>query len=89
MDKVHAGYVKVSNELLCEILDFKGGKIWAVRMDIWGAPEFLIEHLDMPETIEGQTIASVNVALQTHYAKKGGIIKIERINPPKQEVSNG
>ncbi len=76
------GRITISEELLLQMLDFKGGQILDSRKD-WpsGSVDFVIAHPDMPETPDNERARDVNpVYTQTDL---GGIIRVERTEPPK------
>ncbi len=85
----HAAIIEIDSRLLTEILDFKGGIIHRVyTKDEYIAPQptfyMVIEHPDLPEVPDNEMLPQMTPVLQSSYSKEGLLIKIERVDPPKQ-----
>ncbi len=81
----HAGIVEVDVNFLLKIFDLDGGVIHDIHMRDDYLPHktiyMVIEHPDLPEVNEVETL---HIAYQTTYGENGVPIKIERVDPPKQ-----
>ena len=83
----HAAKVKIKKSLLLQMLDFNGGNLRRV-VDEYNILEpdcivLVIEHPALPAVDEAEELPCVQPVYQTYWAKQGGIIKVERIEPPK------
>jgi len=88
----HVAIVTISNELLLNMLDFKGGIVHRVFMD----DDFLeptsfnvvIEHPDLPEVPINERLPHIKPIMQYHYGQDSTLLKVERIDPPKLPPKN-
>ena len=76
------GRIMISEELLLRMLDFRDGEIVDTRKEwVSGSIDFVIRHPDMPETTPNERVKDVSPTYtQTDH---GGVITIQRTNPPK------
>lgn len=64
----HLGRVFISQQLVMEWLQYAGGKIRACEIDPYALTLMLtIEHPDMPEVIEGESIPVATPVYTKHY----------------------
>ena len=78
---MNAAIVQISEEMILEWLDFKGGTIRSLQFGIrHGVLEVVIEHPDMPQARDGQMYRTVHPI----YTRTDGCPPtIERSDPPK------
>ena len=85
---MHAGIISIDFALLTKMLDFKGGTIHRVYTpdDVYepSCCHIVMVHPDLPETVAGEKLQEVTVSHHATYGKNGVVIKIERVNPPKE-----
>lgn len=86
----HAAIVEIGVKQLLEMIDFRGGIIHKVYMeDQFLHPDYIrvvLEHPDLEPVPENQMLPTITPVMQIHYAKDGGIIKVERIEPAKKVI---
>lgn len=81
----NAGYIIISEELLNEILDFKGATIKYIGVDaIDKTISILLTHPDLPEISETGLIPVIKTVYSATYGENGVVTKLERTNPPKK-----
>jgi len=89
MTEKHGALVRLDFSLLLKILDFDGGIIHRV----YTPEEYLIadycnvvlEHPDLPSVDTRFPLLCVRPIYMVHFAEGGGVIKIERAVPPKNQ----
>lgn len=74
----NAAIIRITDVFILEWLDFEGGEIHTVRkaVDCLNDIEFTIEHPDLPEVREGESLQTVVPAYRV-----GRFLK--RVDPPK------
>jgi hypothetical protein len=84
----HICKIEITPELLLEILDFKGGTIWGIKLDEdYTPPRYIkiaLEHPDLPEVKESDFISNITPIMQITYGDNGVPLRIERTDPPKK-----
>lgn len=70
------GIVQIDSEILLNWLKFEGGTIRGVKQDFNGVVELLVEHPDMPEVKEKDSIPIVPVTYSFNYIILGRISPI-------------
>jgi len=88
--ETNAAIIKIDAKTLLKILDFEGGTIHRAYMpkELWQPKEVWItlEHPDLPEVSRGDILIRIVPIYATTYGDNGGIIKVERVDPPKKET---
>ncbi len=79
------GRITITEEMLLRMLDFEGGQILDSRKE-WASNgvDFVIAHPDLPEVAENRR--APDVPLKYSQTDHGGVITIERTNPPKTDA---
>lgn len=89
MEVRHGAKIRIDKKLLAEILDFEGATIHKVfEPDEYLNPTYfyvIVEHPDLPAVPQNETLPVVTPIMQSYYDEDGGLLKIERIDPPKKE----
>lgn len=86
----HAAIIQMNLKSLLHMLDFEGGTISIVYMpDYPQKPEccnIVIEHPDLPEVVDNTKLSVIQPTFRMELGDNGVIIKVERIDPPKQTL---
>ncbi len=85
--ELHGAVIQLDHKLLLEMLDFKGGEIRRIYTDdayfIPNHCNILIEHPDLPVVPPAEMARPITPAYTKYFGENGGLISIERTNPPK------
>ncbi len=81
--------IRLTEELLLEMLDFKGGHIVNIRLgDRIGEVDLYLLHHDLPVLSTGAMYETVQPIYTSTYGEDGGLIELERTDPPKTEATD-
>ena len=90
--ELHGAMIKINLDVLLEMLDFKGGRIHKIYTDDeCFDPDYfnvLIEHPDLPVVSAAEKAPPITPLYTKYFGDNGGLIKIERSDPPKSTPSS-
>jgi len=74
---MNIGFIRVSNDLLLDWLQFSGGKVLDAQYDLrHDAVDIYIEHPEMPEHEKGEMIVCVNPSYIKYQDSEGHLVAL-------------